>query len=116
MPDIDTLKGLGEFFQQYGGWGVAIFLAIGIGYLHKSMSNLLENRNTQLVGLLAECKSVVAENKVFMDRVEDTIEESSDGIKENTALIIECKAAINRNLEVLDRVRILLEIQSRRLP
>ena len=114
MPDIQTLNSVAEFLQHYGGWAVSIFLVIAIVYLYRSMNGLLERRNAQLVGLLAECKAVVAENKIFMDRVEDTIEESNEGIKTNTELLRDAAQAFKRNAEVLDQVRILLEVLNRR--
>jgi hypothetical protein len=109
MPDMDTLKQLGEFCQQYGGWAVAIFLAFLLAYLLR----LLEKRNTELVGLLADCKSVISANNVFMSSAEEAIEESGEGIKDNTILLNEAKIALKSNSDVLDKVRILIEIQSR---
>lgn len=114
MPDMDTLKQLGDFCQQYGGWAAAIFLAFLLAYLLR----LLEKRNTELTTLmttlLVDCKSVMTANNIFMSRAEEAIEEAGEGIKTNTALLDEAKTALKANSDVLDKVRILIEVQSRR--
>jgi hypothetical protein len=73
MPDLDSITRLTLFLQQYGGWAVSVILMAALLYLHKTTGNLLEKRNSEIKALLSECKSVIAENRIFMDRVEDAI-------------------------------------------
>lgn len=95
MPDVDQLTKITQFLEQYGGWAVAVIMMVVILYLHRTTSNLLEKRNNELKALLAECKSVIAENRVFLGRVEDAV-----GSAEST---------IEKNTDVLQRVKIYLE-------
>ena len=95
MPDVDQLTKITQFLEQYGGWAVSVIMMAVILYLHRTTSNLLEKRNNELKSLLAECKSVIAENRVFLDRVEDAV-----GSTEST---------IEKNTDVLQRVKIYLE-------
>jgi hypothetical protein len=95
MPEVGTLTEIAKFLQEYGGWAVSVLLMVAIVYLHRFTSNLLEQRNAQLVHLLEECKSVVAENKVFMDNVEGELETVSKILVENKS--------------ILDRLKLLLE-------
>ena len=94
MPDPENLSELATFLHDYGGWAITVILLIAIFYLHRTTSALLERRNNELKALLAECKSVVAENKVFMTQVGDAMENSERVIKDNTEALIRVKALL----------------------
>jgi hypothetical protein len=95
MPDIDQFTQVTQYLEQYGGWAVAVIMMVVILYLHRTTSNLLEKRNNELKSLLVECKSVIAENRVFLDRVEDAVESTESVVEKNT--------------DVLHRVKLYLE-------
>jgi hypothetical protein len=95
MPDVNTLSEFAVFLKEYGGWAFSIILMAAMVYLHRTTSALLEKRNNELKILLAECKSVIAENRIFLNRVEDGLDKSGNIVEKNT--------------EVLNRVRLILE-------
>jgi len=114
MPDANSFKDMAEFLQMYGGWAVSVLLMVAIAYLYRTMGCLLENRNVQLINLLTECKIVVAENKIFMDRVEVAMADAANGVKANTTMFNEVALFLRRSSEVMDQVRIQMEIANRR--
>ncbi len=95
VPDIDALSQFAIFLKEYGGWAFSIILMLAMVYLYRTTSSLLEKRNNELKALLAECKSVIAENRVFMNRVEDAVDRGETTVEKNT--------------DVLNRVKLLLE-------
>jgi hypothetical protein len=103
---VDTLKSLADFLYSYGGWALSAILMMALVFLYHSMSTLLERRNNELKTLLAECKSVVAENRIFMERIGDNIESITGLIEKNTEVI-------RQNTEILLRLKYLLEEKRR---
>jgi len=95
MPDVDTLSKFALFLKEYGGWAFSILLMAAMVYLYRTTSALLEKRNNELKTLLAECKSVIAENRIFLNRVEDDLDRSGNIVEKNT--------------EVLNRVKFILD-------
>jgi hypothetical protein len=100
MPDPDSLTRLTIFLQQYGGWAVSVILMAALLYLHRTTGNLLERRNSEIKALLAECKSVIAENRIFMERVEDAM--------------TSVDSSLEKFIEVSNHVKIFLEDLRRR--
>ena len=92
MPDVSNLAQLAMILKEYGGWAFSILLMIAIVCLYRATSSLLERRNSELKSLLVESKSVIAENRIFMDRVEEAIKDRIAVVKENTEVLLRVRA------------------------
>lgn len=116
MPDADTMAVLVEFLKAGGGWALSVVLMVAIVCLYRSTGSLLEERNKELRELLGECKTVIAENGAFMDRMEDATDEShnvihvnAERLQANAAVVQACTEQLRITTDILQRVKLLLE-------
>jgi uncharacterized membrane protein len=98
MFNPKILDEVAAILQQYGGWALSVLLMMAIVYLHRMMGALMEKHNTELKALLAECTSVIAENHVYMNRIEEVVERDERTIEKNTE-------ALSRSNFILDDFR-----------
>lgn len=61
---------LAKFLQTFGGWGVAVVFLVGIVYLYRSTSKILEKRNEQFITALKETTAALQQNNDESRRVE----------------------------------------------